>query len=92
MDDLGRAFQHLQVLPVPEQLATLEGKVLARVAAERETAKLTAGPVLGVAAVVALGLGMAGAVLPGTPAQAATKSVFGYGESLAPSTLLANVG
>ena len=92
MDEIDRALQHLQYLPVPEQLASLERKVMARIDAERETAKLTAGPALGVAAVVALGLGMAGAILPGTSAQAATTSVFGYAESLAPSTLLANVG
>lgn len=92
MDDLDRALNGLRGLPLPERLGTLEANVMGRIVAEREARALTAAPVLGVAAVVALGLGMAGAVLPGSPAQAAPVGAFGNGSSLAPSTLLANVG
>ncbi|PZN92884.1 MAG: hypothetical protein DCF31_14595 [Alphaproteobacteria bacterium] len=94
MDDLDRALQRLQSLPVPARLATLEGDVLARIGAERDAASLTTVPVLGFAALVALAVGVAGAALPGTPAEAspASLSAVGAGVPLAPSTLLMNIG
>lgn len=92
MDDLDRTLDGLRGLPLPAGLQTLEANVMGRIVAEREARALTAAPVLGVAAAVALGLGMAGAVLPGSPAHATPVGAFGYGADLAPSTLLANVG
>ena len=92
MDDLDRALIRLRTLPVPRHLATLEADVLARIDAERSVAALTTGPALGLAGIVALAIGMAGAVLPGVSAEAAPASTFGLGSSLAPSTLLASVG
>lgn len=94
MDDLDRALQRLQSLPVPLRLAALEVEVLTRIAAERDAASLTTAPVLGLAALLALAVGVAGAALPGTAAEAAPASLsaFGPGVTLAPSTLLANVG
>lgn len=94
MDDLDRALLRLQSMPVPTRLSAMEGDVLSRIAAERDAASLTSAPVLGLAAFVALAVGVAGATVPGTAAEAspALRSAFGSGATLAPSTLLANVG
>jgi hypothetical protein len=92
MDDLDRALQQLRTLPVPKRLASLEGDVLMRIDAERSASTLTTGPALSLAAVLALGIGIGAAILPGGSAEAAQTSPFAAGANLAPSTLLANIG
>ena len=92
MDDLDRAFMQLRALPVPPRLATLETDVMAGIDAERRAAAMTTGPALGLAAIVALALGMAGAIIPTGPLKATPAPTFGIGADLAPSTLLASVG
>ncbi len=92
MDDLDRALQQLRNLPVPIRLAALESDVLMQIDSERSASALTAAPALSLAAVLALGIGIGAAVLPGGSAQAAQPSPFSAGADLAPSTLLANLG
>lgn len=92
MDDLDRALQQLRTLPVPAKLAALESNVLTRIDAERSASALTTGPALSLAAVLALGIGIGAAVLPGGTAEAAQASPFAAGTNLAPSTLLATIG
>lgn len=89
MDDLDRALQQLRNLPMPTRLAALESDVMMRVEAERSASTLTTGPALSLAAVIALGIGVGAAVLPGSTSHA---SPFAAGTHLAPSTLLANIG
>jgi uncharacterized membrane protein len=92
MDDLDRALQQLRTLPVPTRLASLEGDVLMRIDAERSASTLTTVPALSLAAVLALGIGIGAAILPGGSAEAVQTSPFAAGANLAPSTLLANIG
>ena len=92
MDDLDRALQQLRALPVPTRLAALEGDVLMRIDAERSASTMTTGPALSIAAVIALGIGIGAAILPGGTAEAAPVSPFAAGTNLAPSSLLANIG
>jgi len=92
MADLDRALQHLRTLLVPTRLAVLAGDVMTRIEAERSASALTTGPVLSVAAVLAIGIGMGAAIVPGGSAEAAQSSLFAGGANLAPSTLLANIG
>ena len=92
MDDLDRALQQLRTMPVPISLASLESDVLMQIDAERRASALTTGPVLSLAAVLALGFGIGAAVLPGGSAEAAQTSPFAAGANLAPSTLLATIG
>lgn len=92
MDDLDRALQQLRTLPVPTALAALEGDVLSRLDAERNASALTTGPVLSLAAILALGIGVGAAVLPDASAVAGPASPLFAGTNLAPSTLLANIG
>ena len=92
MDDLDRALQQLRTLPVPTRLALLDSDVLMQIAAERSASALTTGPALSLAAVLARGIGIGAAVLPGGSAEAAQTSPFSAGADLAPSTLLANIG
>lgn len=92
MDDLDRALQQLRTLPVPTSLAAIDKDVLMRIDAERSASAVTTGPALGLAAVLALGIGMGTAMLPAGSAQAAPTSPLAAGTSLAPSTLLATIG
>lgn len=92
MDELDKALMQLRSLPVPSRLATLEADVMARIDAEQRVVAVTTGPALALAGIVALSIGMAGAILPGGAAQAAPSPALGFGANLAPSTLLASVG
>ncbi|GGE12789.1 hypothetical protein GCM10011529_18960 [Polymorphobacter glacialis] len=92
MDDLDRALQQLRTMPVPISLESLESDVLMQIDAERSASAVTAGPALGLAAILALGIGIGAAILPGGSAEAAQTSPFAAGANLAPSTLLANIG
>lgn len=92
MDDLDRALQQLRTLPVPTRLGALESDVMTRIEAERKASAMTTGPVLSVAAVLAIGIGLGATILLGGSAEAAQFSPFAAGANLAPSTLLANIG
>jgi len=92
MDDVDLVLQQLRTLQVPTRLASLESDVLMRIDAERSASAFTTGPALSLAAVLALGVGVGAAVLPGGSAEAAQTSPFAAVANLAPSTLLANIG
>ena len=92
MDDLDRALQQLRTLPAPTRLAGIENDVMMRIESERSASAMTTGPVLSFAAVLAIGIGMGAAIVPGRSAEAAQSSPFAAGANLAPSTLLANIG
>ncbi|OYZ15788.1 MAG: hypothetical protein B7Y35_06940 [Sphingomonadales bacterium 28-64-96] len=92
MDDLDEALHRLRAQPVPRRLAALETDVLMRIDIERRARALNSGPALGLAAVLALGVGIGAAILPGGSAVAAPASPLVAGSALAPSTLLASIG
>lgn len=87
MDDIDRALARLAGAPAPEAIEGLEGRVLAQIRA-RPTAR-QAGIGMGVVAVVALAIGMAGGGPPATARAVSPLSPLGGSSALAPSTLLA---
>ena len=87
MIDLDDTLNRLAVAPVHSGLATIDDAVLAQVSLR---AAQIPGSVMGLAAVVALLVGVAGAGLPGSRAEAAALAPFGQPTALAPSTLLAS--
>ncbi len=89
--DLDEALGRLSAAPTPPGLAEIEGKVFARVReetafAEQATHRLRIGAV---AAIAALGLGVAVGGPVAAAASPNTLSPFGPSSPLAPSTLLA---
>lgn len=89
MTNLDDILGRLGAAPVPAALADIDDAVLAGLARYRAATSAPSGRAMGVAAAVALGIGVAGATLPGTPAQAAPAlSPFGTTAALAPSSLL----
>ncbi|GGE20916.1 hypothetical protein GCM10011529_29420 [Polymorphobacter glacialis] len=92
MDDLDRALAQLRTMSVPARTSTMEGDVMMGIDAERRAAAVTSAPALGLAAMLALGIGIGGAMLPAGVTPAGTAAGFLGDASLAPSTLLANSG
>ena len=85
MLDLDDNLIRLAAAPVHSGLATIDDAVLARLSAR---AAQIPGSAIGLAAVAAVLIGVAGAGLPTTRAEAAVP--FGQPSALAPSTLLAS--
>ena len=85
MFDLDDTLNRLAAAPVHCGLAAIDDVVLARLSARSGQIP---GSAIGLAAVAAVLIGVAGAGLPGTPAEAAVP--FGQPSALAPSTLLAS--
>ena len=85
MIDLDDTLSRLAAAPVHSGLAAIDDAVLARLSAR--TAQIP-GSAIGLAAVAAVLIGVAGAGLPSTRAEAA--GPFGQPSALAPSTLLAS--
>ncbi len=89
MTGLDDMLDGLRAAPLPPRLMAIDDAVLSQLAERREAAAPLSGSVIGFAVVAALGLGLAGAAVPGMPAQAASNlSPFGAPAALAPSTLL----
>ena len=86
MIDLDVTLSRLAAAPVHSGLAAIDDAVLARLALR--PGKIP-GVAIGAVAVAAVLIGVAGAGLPGTRAEAAT-APFGQPSALAPSTLLAS--
>lgn len=88
VSDLDRTLRRLGALPVPADLAMIDGTVLAGLAARRQEAS-AAPQLMGFAAAFALALGIAGGgLIGGEPAVAQPLSPFAPNNPLAPSTLL----
>lgn len=87
MIDLDDTLSRLAAAPVHAGLAAIDDAVLAQVSLR---AAQIPGKVMGLAAVAALLVGVAGAGLPGSRAEAAAAGPFGQPSALAPSTLLAS--
>lgn len=85
MIDLDDTLSRLAAAPVHSGLAAIDDAVLARLSAR---AAQIPGSAIGLAAVAAVLIGLAGAGLPSTRAEAA--GPFGQPSALAPSTLLAS--
>ena len=88
MSDLDRALGRLGTLPVPDRLAEIDGAVLAGL--EQQQREAAAAPrMLGMAAGLALALGVAGGgMVGGDQALAGSLTPFSSDNPLAPSTLL----
>ncbi len=84
MDDLLTRLGHV---PVPAELAQLDGAVLAGLAARQSEARATSR-LLSAAAVLALGIGYAGGSFMPAPTSAAEPNLVIAETALAPSTLL----
>ena len=87
MIDLDDTLSRLAIAPVHSGLAAIDDDVLARLALRRVQ---ISGSAMGLAAAVSLLVGVVGAGLPSTPADAASPGPFGQPSALAPSTLLAS--
>ena len=89
MTGLDDMLDGLRSAPLPPRLMAIDDAVLSQLAERREAAAPLSGSVIGFAIIAALGLGLAGATVPGMPAEAASNlSPFGAPAALAPSTLL----
>ena len=86
MINLDDTLHRLAAAPVHSSLATIDDAVLARLSAQAAQIPTSA---IGLATVAAVLIGIAGAGLPGTRAEATTVP-FGQPSALAPSTLLGN--
>ncbi len=89
MNDIDRTLARLASDPVPAALGGIEADVLARIAAG-STAR-DAGLGIGVVAIAAVAIRMAGANLSSSAGQMTPLSPLGGGSPHAPSTLLADV-
>ena len=87
MDDLDRALAKLAGAPAPAALDDMDARVLARIGARPTT--YAAGLGIGVVALAALVIGMAGAGVPASASTGASLAPLGGVSPLAPSTLLA---
>ena len=86
MTDLDNMLSRLALAPVHSGLAAIDDTVLTRLSLR---AAQIPGSAVGLAAVVAVLIGVAGAGLPSARAEAATVTPFGLPSALAPSSLLA---
>jgi hypothetical protein len=89
MNGLDEMLEELRAAPLPSRLMAIDDAVLLQLAERRAGATPLSSGMVGLAVVVALGMGVAGAVIPGTRAEAAPSlSPFGAPVHLMPSTLL----
>ena len=86
MTDIDKMLSRLALAPVHAGLAAIDDAVLTRLS---QRAAQIPSSAIGLAAVAAVLIGVAGAALPGGRAEAATSVPFGQPSALAPSTLLA---
>ena len=89
MSSLDEMLGKLRARPLPSRLMAIDDAVLSQLAERRAGAAPLSGGTIGLAVVTAMGMGLAGAVVPGTRAEAVPSlSPFGAPADLAPSTLL----
>ena len=89
MSSLDEMLGKLRARPLPSRLMAIDDAVLSQLAERRAGAAPLSGGMIGLAVVTAMGMGLAGAVVPGTRAEAVPSlSPFGAPADLAPSTLL----
>lgn len=86
MSDLDQLLGQVRALPADPRLAMMDTAVMAGVAHRRERA--VARRSLALAGMVAIGIGWAGSIVPGSPAQAAPGPVVIGMSDYAPSRLL----
>lgn len=90
MSDLDQLLGHVRAqmrdCPADPRLETMEAAVMAGLASRRERA--VARRSLALAGIVAIGIGWIGSVVPGSPAQAASRPVVIGMSDYAPSRLL----
>jgi len=89
MTDIDAALARLREMPADPRLVSMDAIVLDRLAVEAASRPLS-GTVFGVAALIALTIGFAGAMVPNGTTQTASIAPFGAPPALAPSTLLAS--
>ena len=87
MNDIDDTLNRLAAAPVHYRLSAIGDDVLAGLALRHSQIPTSA---IGLAAIAALMVGIAGAALPSGRAEAAPFSPFGAPPALAPSTLLGN--
>lgn len=89
MNSLDQMLESLGDAPMPPRLMAIDNAVFAELAARQSGAASLPRGMVGLAVVAALGMGLAGAVVPGTRADASPGlTPFGAPAALAPSTLL----
>ncbi|WP_242127762.1 hypothetical protein [Sphingobium sp. Sx8-8] len=86
MSDLDQLLDRMRSQPADPRLMDIEETVMAGVAVRRERA--VARRSLALAGIVAIGIGWIGSVVPGGPAQAASRPVVIGMSDYAPSRLL----
>ena len=85
MIDIDEILKVLRTAAIPDALMQIDGAALAAIG---RTRRIEARNMNMIAATVALVVGVAGSVLPTSPAAAAIATPFGLAMPLAPSTLL----
>lgn len=90
MTDIDAALARLREMPLHPRLAAIDASVLDQLAAGAAGSRPVPGAVFGLAALLALTIGMASSAVPGTPARAAQLAPFGTSPALMPSTLLSS--
>jgi hypothetical protein len=89
MSHIDDMLDGLRMAPLPTRLMTIDDAVLSQLSERRAGAAPLSGGMIGFAIVAAMGMGLAGAVVPGTlPEASPSLSPFGASAALAPSTLL----
>jgi hypothetical protein len=91
MTDIDTLLGRVRTAPVHPGLATMDGAVLDALATRSAAGAPFSSMTLGLAAVAAMILGVAGSAYPGTPERSAPLAPFGAPAALAPSTLLGDV-
>ena len=86
--DVDTALRRLHDLPVDPRLAGIEAAVFNGIAAQDAHGQPLSGSMVGIAASLALVVGLLGATIPGYAEPAPSIAPFGASAALAPSTLL----
>lgn len=88
MMDVDTALRRLHDLPVDPRLTGIEAAVFDGIARQDAHGRQLSGSLVGIAASLALVVGLLGATIPGYPEPAPSIAPFGAPAALAPSTLL----
>lgn len=86
MDDIDTLLSRMKDLPLDPRLGAIDGTVLDGLARHRQSQVSIRAMAL--VAVLSLGMGVIGSIVPAEPIRAATVFPFGAPTALAPSTLL----
>ena len=88
MMDLDRALARIRELPADPRLDAIDSAVLSAIDMQRSAGLPSTGTLLGVAAGLALTIGLATSAIPGHDTPGSSLAPFGAPPALAPSTLL----